>query len=210
MFSRWSPIYEEEVAENAYSAADEVAKAAIKYLAQDGRDNPAIADIGIGTGLLAQQLYDALPCRITGIDFTEDMMASCAGRDITELLIKCDAGKDPWPLQDGTFDMVVSSGLFEYLTDEMVRHFIMETKRVLRSGGWLVFTYMPVSQNDRKVTWWHGHSGSYLTCGQTPGWIESELNDHGFEVADHTSPFKGCIFQDGSSYDYRRVVARKI
>ncbi len=87
MFSRWSPIYEEEVAENAYSAADEVAKAAITYLAQTCAADPAIADIGIGTGLLAQQVFDAMPCRITGIDFTEEMMAACAGRDITELLI---------------------------------------------------------------------------------------------------------------------------
>ncbi len=60
MFARWSPIYEEEVADNHYSAADRVAAATIPLLG--AHKNPAIADIGIGTGLLAAQIKAAAPC----------------------------------------------------------------------------------------------------------------------------------------------------
>ncbi len=209
MFSRWSPAYEREVAENFYSAADETAKAAIRYIAGSGIKNPAIADIGIGTGLLAQQLCDAMPCRITGLDFTEDMMAVCAARAITELLIKCDAGRDMWPMQDSSQHFVVSSGLFEYLMPDMAQHFLQQAHRVLQQNGLTIFTYMPC-EDAHKITLWRGHSGTYLICGYAPEEMERLVNTHGFKIMEHTSPFKGCIFADGSSYDYRLIAAQKI
>src|SRR5690606_19352846 len=107
MFGRWSPTYEQDVAANAYSAADKVAEVVLVHLAAACKKaEPAIADIGIGTGLLAQQIFDATPCRLAGLDFADDMMAQCQQRDITDLLIKCDAGKNHWPLPDGEYDAV--------------------------------------------------------------------------------------------------------
>jgi predicted TPR repeat methyltransferase len=209
MFSRWSPIYEEEVSENSYSAADETARAAIRHLAQQNADDPAIADIGIGTGLLAQQIYDSLPCRITGLDFSEDMMAACAGRGITELLIKCDVGRDIWPLPSGSQNAVVSAGLMEYLTPDMLQHFLKETERTLQQKGLLVFTYMPQKAGTKQINFWQGHSGTYLICGYGESEIESALRCSNFEILEHSQPFKGCIFGDGSSYDYRLIAAQK-
>ncbi len=210
MFSRWSPLYETEVEENSYSAADHVAQASIKHLFQAGISNPTLIDAGIGTGLLAQQVFDSLPCRITGLDFTDDMMAICAAREITELLIKCDVGKDPWPLPPASFDMVVSAGLFEYLTPPMMDHFLKQSHITLKNGGTLIFTYLPRNENEQGLQFWRGHSGTYLTCGYTPAAIEHRLKENHFEVMEHTIPFKGCVFYDGSSYDYRLIVARKI
>lgn len=208
MFARWSPIYEYEVTENFYSAADEVAKEALRLLAQQNIQRPLIADIGIGTGLLAQQIHDSLPCRIIGLDFTEDMMAVAGGREITELLVKCDVGKDPWPLESNTCDIVVSSGLLEYLTPEMLHHFLEESKRVLQQKSHLVFTYMPRGEGERATKLWRGHSGTYLICGYNPWEIEDFLQKAGLELLHHSAPFKGCVFSDGSSYDYRLVTAR--
>jgi len=209
MFSRWSPYYEEEVTENFYSAADRTAGEAIKLLAQQNKDRPSIADIGIGTGLLAQQLFDAIPCRITGLDFTEDMLAVCASRDITELLIKCDVGKAAWPVESGSMDMVVSSGLAEYLTPEMLQHFLKEAGRVLQQNKPLVFTYLPSDTGKSSMKLWRGHSGTYLICGYTPDEIEAALGEHGFILLQHSQPFAGCLFRDGSSYDYRLIAAKK-
>jgi predicted TPR repeat methyltransferase len=210
MFSRWSPIYEEEVAENAYSAADAVAAAAIKYLVKAGKiDLPRIADIGIGTGLLAQHIQDALPARITGLDFSEDMMASCAGRGITELLVKCDAGRDVWPMENASQNAVLSAGLFEYLMPDMVQHYLAESARVLQQKGLLIFTYLPAENDARKLTFWRGHSGSYLICGYTEANIEEQIKRSNFTLLEHSPPFKGCMFSDGSSYDYRLIAAQK-
>lgn len=209
MFSRWSPIYEDEVSENSYSAADEVARAAIRHLAQQDLANPAIADIGIGTGLLAQQIYDAMPCRITGLDFSEDMMAACAGRGMTELLVKCDVGKDPWPVAAGSQNAVVSAGLLEYLTQGMVQHFLTESARILQHKGLLVFTYLPRKPGAKQVSFWQGHSGTYLICAYDEGEIEAALSRSNFMLLEHSAPFKGCVFHDGSSYDYRLIAAAK-
>lgn len=209
MFSRWSPIYEVEVRENSYSAADEVAKSVIKYLAQDGVPDARIIDAGIGTGLLAQQIYDSLPCRITGLDFSEDMMATCAGRGITELLVKCDVGRDGWPIESGSHHAVMSAGLFEYLTPDMLQHFLTESYRTLQQNGLLVFTYLPAKAGERPITFWRGHSGTYLICGYAEGQMQEALKRSNFTVLEHSAPFKGCVFQDGSSYDYRLIAARK-
>lgn len=209
MFARWSPLYETEVTENNYSAADEVAKESIRLLARFDKTEPLVADIGIGTGLLAQQIYDALPCRIIGLDFTEDMMAVSAAREITELLVKCDVGKDGWPIETGSCDMVASSGLLEYLTPDMARHFLEESHRVLRKDSHLVFTYMPRGAKDKQTTLWRGHTGTYLICGYETQEMDALVQNAGLTVTQHSEPFKGCVFHDGSSYDYRLIVAKK-
>lgn len=196
--------------ENAYSAADETARVAIKYLTKQNAHDPAIADIGIGTGLLAQQIHDAYPCRITGLDFSEEMMAECSGRDITELLIKCDVGRERWPLEDTSLAMVCASGLFEYLTSEMVQHFIDQTARTLQQNGVVVFTYIPQEAGEKQMNIWRGHSGTYLTCRDDPSTLEALLNKARLKILEHTPPFKGCVFQDNSFYYYRLIAAQKI
>ena len=208
MFARWSPIYEAEVTENAYSAADAVAKAALRHL--QGRDAPRIADIGIGTGLLAQQMADALPsARIAGLDFSQDMMAACAGRGIAETLIPCDVGNDPWPLESGAYDAVLASGLFEYLTPAMAGHFLREAADSLICSGVLIFTYVPTAPDEKPIRFWRGHSGTYLVCTYPPEEIAVRVEAAGFQILDHSAAFAGCIFQDGSSYDYRLIVANR-
>lgn len=208
MFSRWSPVYEQEVLENAYSAADRCAAEAIRLLAA-GPSDPAIADIGIGTGLMAQQIYDALPCRIAGLDFSEDMLAQCAAKEIAEVLIKCDVGSGRWPLADDDFTLVASAGLAEYLTPSMLQHFLSESARLLQQKGHLVFTYVPQQSGEKATDFWRGHSGTYLVCRYLPQDIEVFLQKSGFELLQHSAPFDGCVFKDESRYPYRLIVARK-
>ena len=216
MFSRWAESYEFDVMDNHYSAVDKVAQAAIKYIAastKDGatgfEDEPDIADIGIGTGLLAQQLQDALPFRIIGLDFTDDMMAICAQKNVAELLIKCDAGRDIWPIENGSMDLVVSAGLLEYLTPPMAQHFIKEAHRVLQQNGILIYTYMPRDDDGKAIQLWHGHSGTFVICAYTPHEMKEMLQQSNLEIIEHSAPFKGSIFEDGSSYDYQLIAAKK-
>ena len=206
MFARWSPIYEEEVADNHYSAADRVAAAAIPLL--HGLNNPSIADIGIGTGLLAEQLKAALPCTVSGLDFSEDMMAACVQKGACDRIAKCDVGRDIWPLKPASQDMVVSAGLLEYLTPPMLDHFMAQSAAILRTAGIIVFTYMPRKEHERPVRFWRGHSGTYLIAGYLPKDIVRAVTEAGFVISHHAPDFKGCIFQDGSSYPYRLIVAQ--
>jgi len=210
MFSHWSPSYEDDVAANAYSAADKVAEAAARHAPQsDVLNPPAIADIGIGTGLLAQQIYDTMPCSIAGLDFTEDMMAVCLQREITDLLIKCDVGKDHWPLEDASYDMVLSAGLVEYLTPKMLQHFLDESVRILKTGGLMIFTYVPSKEAGNTVTLWPGKSGKFLSCSYDPAALETQIRSKNFILLEHLDSFAGSVFRDGSTYPYRLIAARK-
>lgn len=216
MFSRWAESYEFDVMDNHYSAVDRVAQAAIKYIAgstKDGaagfEDEPDIADIGIGTGLLAEQLQDSLSCRIIGLDFTDGMMAICAQKGVAELLIKCDAGRDVWPIENESIDMVVSAGLHEYLTPPMVQHFLKESHRTLQQNGILIYTYMPRDDDGKAIQLWHGHSGTFVICAYAPYEMKEMLQQSNLEIIEHSAPFKGSIFEDGSSYDYRLIAAKK-
>lgn len=210
MFSSWSPTYEIDVAINSYSAADKVAEAAIRHLATLDTANPHIADIGIGTGLLAQQVYDAMPCEITGIDFTEDMMAVCLQREITELLIKLDAGKDPWPLPPQSYDAVISAGLFEYFTPSMVQHFLKESAQCLKAGGLMIFSYVPSPISKNTIKLWHGRSGDFLSCEHNADKLVAAIEEKNFKILEHSDVFKGSVFRDGSTYSYRLIAAQKI
>jgi predicted TPR repeat methyltransferase len=209
MFSRWSPSYEEDVTQNAYSAPDKVAEAALRHIAAMDIYEPRIADIGIGTGMLSEQIFSAMPSRITGLDFAEDMMAQCLQKEITEILIKCDAGKDRWPFEDGTYEAVISAGLIEYFTPPMVQHFISESARSLTQNGVLVFTYVPTNETNEEIKLWRGKSGIFLSCQYNPAALEKDLIEAGFEITEHSDEFAGCIFKDGSSYSYRLIVAKK-
>jgi predicted TPR repeat methyltransferase len=208
MFAGWSPIYEAEVTDNAYSAANAVTAAVIPFLSES-TERPHILDVGIGTGLVAQQIYDSVPCRIAGIDFSPDMMSICAAKEITETLVQCDAGKDRWPFADRTFSLVLAAGLHEYLTPSMLRHFLKEALRVTQHKAFLVFTYIPLERGSKRIKLWQGHSGTYLACSYESQEIESLLKTTGFDILNHSSPFKGSVFQDGSSYPYRLIAAQK-
>jgi len=212
MFSRWAESYEFDVMDNDYSAVDRVAQAAIKYIASqsdDFRDEPDIVDVGIGTGLLAEQLQDSLPCRIIGLDFTDDMLAICAQKNVAELLIKCDVGRDVWPLENGSMDLVLSAGLFEYLTPPMAQHFITQSYKTLQQNGVLIFTYVPRGTGEKTTKLWRGHSGTYIVSSYTPQEIEKMLQQNNLEIVEHSAPFAGSIFEDGSSYDYRLIAAKR-
>jgi predicted TPR repeat methyltransferase len=209
MFSRWAPDYEMEVTDNAYSAAQSVAQAAITHLQPSTPSTLEIADIGIGTGLLAEDVFDALPCRITGLDFNPEMLTLCSEKNIAAALYQSDLGRDVWPLKDKSFDAVISAGLFEYLTKDMALHVIKESARILKPQGWLIFTYIPEQKKDFHAALWNGHSGRFLTCGYKPCYIEHILQKSGFKILDHSDDFDGSIFEDGSRYPYRMIAAQK-
>jgi len=210
MFSRWAPAYEEEVTDNAYSAADRVIAAALSTLTPISPNTLEIADVGIGTGLVAQEIFKILPCRITGLDFNPDMLTLCSEKNIAAKLYRCDVGQDLWPLPDQSVDCVLSAGLFEYLTNNMGAHVLRESARILKAKGWLIFTYIPDDRKDFHTALWNGHSGRFLTCAYGPNYIETLLRKSGFEIIEHTADFDGSVFEDGSSYPYRLITAQKI
>ena len=98
-----------------------------------------VLDVGIGPGLLSYDLAATVgeKGRVAGIDASEPMVsmtrARCAEQPWTEFSI-ADATK--LPFDDGSFDAVVSTQVYEYVPD--IAMALAETFRVLRAGGRIV------------------------------------------------------------------------
>lgn len=100
--------------------------------ALDGRD---VLDIGTGHGRLLP-LLRARARRIVGVDVSEALL--CRAPRAPGIGLAQMNALD-LAFRPGTFDTVVSLGLFEYVAD--LERFLAEIARVLRPGGELAFTY---------------------------------------------------------------------
>lgn len=200
VFAHWAANYETDVQANRYSAAKAVQTALLPHLTPDSR----ILDIGIGTGMIWDGIDMPETAEIGGIDICEDMLAQASSHPDIGALFLCDAGREEWPCEDAYLNMVVSAGLFEYLTESMARHVFDEARRTLKSGGLLIATYIPAERNETRF--WKGKSGAIFSCLYSPVWMEAQ---DGFQLLEHSPPFTGSIFADGSSYDYRLIVLKR-
>ncbi len=200
VFGRWASSYEEDVAANRYSAAKAVQNALLPYLDRAER----ITDLGVGTGLIWQGIDIPDEVEITGLDISQAMMEQASAIPELGPLYLCDVGRQEWPIYDGTEDLIVAAGLFEYLTPDMADHVFEEAQRALKAGGRFIFTYIHGVRNETKP--WDGRSGRIMSCIHSPAWI---IDRNGFILETQTEPFAGSVFTDGQSYDYRLVILRK-
>jgi ubiquinone/menaquinone biosynthesis C-methylase UbiE len=110
-------------------------------------ENPVVADIGSGTGLLTLALADRAE-KVWAIDISERMAdylrakSSSAGFGNVETVV---ASAVSLPLVDDSVDIVVSNYCYHHLSDEDKERAISEAFRVLRPGGRFVFGDMMFS-----------------------------------------------------------------
>ena len=119
-----------------------------------------VVDIGTGTGQLALGAMGRWPgIHVTGVDASSEMIAM-ADAEADRALVGSDrslagpdrsryrsvvASADEIPLQDASFDLAISSFVFQ-LVPRRARA-LREARRVLRPGGWLA--YVTWLQNSR-------------------------------------------------------------
>lgn len=98
-----------------------------------------ILDFGCGTGEIARALQ-AAGYLVTGADISSVMLQ--AGRANPEnagiQFVEIDARIVKTPFESGSFDGVIASSVLEYLVTP--RAWLVELRRVLRPGGWLLAT----------------------------------------------------------------------
>jgi tRNA (cmo5U34)-methyltransferase len=102
-----------------------------------------ILDLGIGTGMLAQQVLELLPdARLIGIDDSMRMLETARLNlvDFSEriTLAKCDF-RDPWEqIVDEPLDAVVHYASLHYLPHHAIRELYARLANALRPGGWFI------------------------------------------------------------------------
>ena len=108
-----------------------------------------IIDVGAGTGYLLSQLVSETTDeqQITAVDLSEQMLKNAESylskhNQLTPRLVfkRADCMALPWP--DSSFDLYVSSYLFDLLPDEELRQAIREMERVLAPDGYAILITM--------------------------------------------------------------------
>lgn len=98
-----------------------------------------VLDIGFGTGVLTQKLYDD-GYKIIGIDFSERMIKIAREKMSGADLIQYDFTKGLPKILEGTrFDWIISTYAVHHLTDKQKKLFIYELMRHLNPGGTIIF-----------------------------------------------------------------------
>lgn len=108
-----------------------------------------IIDVGVGTGYLLSQLVAATNenQEIIAVDLSQQMLKNAQSYLEKKKLLaaricfeKANCLSMPWP--DNTFDLYVSSYLFDLLPETELRQTILEMERVLRPDGYAILITM--------------------------------------------------------------------
>ncbi len=106
----------------------------------DLRPGYAALDVGVGPGLLALDMARTVGAngRVAGIDLSEAMLTMTRERlaDEPATMDFREADATSLPFDDGSFDAVVSTQVYEYVPD--LNAALLEVERVLRPGGRVV------------------------------------------------------------------------
>jgi SAM-dependent methyltransferase len=105
----------------------------------------SVLDVGCGTGDYAQ-LFDPRRTRYLGIDISGEMIAECARLFPAHEFAVADG--DSIDAASGSFDLVLSIGVLEYLVDP-VSH-LGELARVTRAGGSVIVSVPNASNRSRR------------------------------------------------------------
>ena len=122
--------------EGMYLTTDVVAQRLAVHEVLDVRFLEHILDIGSGPGLLVKELANTVgpTGRVVGLDSSEAMLEM--GRQRCADLPQCEfelADASDLPFEDGAFDAVVSTQVYEYVAD--IPKAFKELHRVTRPGG---------------------------------------------------------------------------
>ncbi|WP_240372540.1 class I SAM-dependent methyltransferase [Brevibacterium zhoupengii] len=114
-------------------------------------DPRTILDLGVGSGLTAKRVAEALPdARIHGIDESEEMLAGAA-QVLEPNRSTLSHGRLEDPLPKGPFDLVMSTLAVHHLDGEGKADLFSRIARVLVSGGRFVLADLVVPPDPEDV-----------------------------------------------------------
>ena len=113
---------------------------------------PRCLEIGCGQGAVTRLLVERFEAQAVATDFDPEQVAVAQERlaDLDERVEFRIADARAMPFDDAQFDGVFSFGVLHHILGW--RQVIAETARVLRPGGWFVFTDMVVSPRASRLT----------------------------------------------------------
>lgn len=133
-YARWAPVYD-----NTFGAITNVGRrASVDYI--NTQDAETVLEVGVGTGLALPNYRSDLA--VTGIDFSEDMLAKAQakvdkfGLKQVRALTQMDARTLDFP--DASFDVVAAMHIISVVPEP--ERVMTEMARVCKPGGQVVIT----------------------------------------------------------------------
>jgi len=178
-YEKWADDYDQQMMGNLrYLSPGHIAQLLIENLLEP---RPEILDIGCGTGLTSQPLYDHGFNRIDGLDFSADMLRVAGERNIYRQLIEADLNQ-PLAITDSSYHAVISSGTFTHGHVDATP--LDEIFRVLKQNGLLACTiHMALWQthgfearlnqlvDEGSIQCLSRDAGAYFEGGENEGWF---------------------------------------
>lgn len=96
-----------------------------------------VLDLGIGTGKTSEWFYNA-GASCFGLDQSKEMLQHCDAKGFATTR-EYDLENFPYPLQDNSFDFVISDGVFYYIED--LKKIFEEVGRILKPSGVFAFAF---------------------------------------------------------------------
>lgn len=142
LYRQWSASYDADLGEHGY-VAPQIGVTLFQQLIRDlsiSNADALVHDAGCGTGLVGQLLNGLGFQNIEGSDFSQDMLDLAQQKNCYHNLLQADYTQ-PIEITTGRYDGVISIGVY---TKRFKRRFVREMLRILKPGGYLLFSCRPV------------------------------------------------------------------
>lgn len=139
-FDIWSEEYDKFVERNSKGYPFEGYYDVLNFVYNliDKKENSKILDIGVGTGMLTNQLYRD-GAVIYGIDFSHKMIQIAQEKMPKAIFIEWDFNNGvPEELKNEKFDFIISSYAIHHISDNKKIDFIKEMKDILTDNGKII------------------------------------------------------------------------
>ncbi|MBT9587803.1 methyltransferase domain-containing protein [bacterium] len=136
-YGEWAAAYDQDLVEGmGWDKPVRVGQALLPFLPPPSAQ-PAILDVGAGTGLVGQFLFDHGYQNLSAGDFCPAMLAQAGQRKVYRQLLEMDLNL-PLDLPEGHFEAITAVGIFT--EGHLGPACLQELCRVLKRGGHLAFS----------------------------------------------------------------------
>ena len=142
-YDDWAETYDATLKDWNYQTPAEAAATLSAYL-KPGSD---ILDVGCGTGMFSEAISNRGACRIEGIDISAASLSIAKKKGLYHIVKRHNLEITPLPAATNTFDAAACVGVLTYI--ENAFNLLLDLCRVVRSGGYVLFTQRNDKWTDR-------------------------------------------------------------